>query len=145
MENFKNIVIAILVIVIAGMFFYGGDLLGANSYGPQHLQRESFLQGAAFGTRDQMTISNAGVVSMPSLTLSGALSGASATLSSTLSVTATSTLSDTVNFNNPGICINFYATSTATRLHMIASSTASVTGQVTENGVMLFGYGACSL
>lgn len=62
---------------------------------------------------------------------------------STLAVTATSTLSDTVNFNNPGICINFYATSTATRMHMTASSTSLVNGVST--GVMLIDYGACAL
>lgn len=64
-------------------------------------------------------------------------------LTSTLAVTATTTLSDTVNFNNPGICINFYATSTATRMHMTASSTSLVNGVTT--GIMLIDYGACAL
>lgn len=65
------------------------------------------------------------------------------TFDSTLSVTATTTLSDTVNLNNPGICINFYATSTATRVHFTASTTAPLpTGAA---GVMTFDYGACAL
>ena len=64
------------------------------------------------------------------------------TFSSTLSATATTTLSDTVNFNNGGICINFYATSTATRLHITASTTATIEG---VDGVMMMEYGACAL
>ncbi len=64
------------------------------------------------------------------------------TLYSTLGVSATTTLSDTVNFNNPGICINLYATSTVTRLHMVASTTAPANGAA---GVMTLEYGACAL
>lgn len=64
------------------------------------------------------------------------------TFDSTLSVTATTTLADTVNFNNPALCINFFATSTATRMHMTASSSALVSGVST--GVMLIDYGACA-
>ncbi len=61
----------------------------------------------------------------------------------TAAVNATTTLSDTLVLDNPGICINFYATSTATRGHLIASTTGStITG---ADGVMTFGYGACAL
>lgn len=73
---------------------------------------------------------------------SGAITATTGSFSSTLAVTATSTLSDTVNFNNPGICINLYATSTATIGHMVASTTATIEG---VDGVMLFAYGACAL
>lgn len=87
---------------------------------------------------DGTAIFNGATTLASTLDLTGA-----ATLSSTLSVTATTTLSDTVNFNNPGICLNFYATSTATRMHMTASSTSLVNGVST--GVMLIDYGACAL
>jgi hypothetical protein len=82
-------------------------------------------------------------LTVTSLTNTGAsiVSGAES-VTGTLGVTSTTTLSDTVNFNNPGICINFYATSTATRLHMVASTTATIEG---VDGVMLMGYGSCAL
>lgn len=40
-------------------------------------------------------------------------------------------------------CVDFYATSTDTRVSLTASSTATVTGQTTEDGVILFNYGSC--
>ena len=64
------------------------------------------------------------------------------TFSQPVTLSATTTLADTVALTNPGICINFYATSTATISHMIASTTATVEG---VDGVMMFGYGACAL
>lgn len=54
---------------------------------------------------------------------------------------ATTTLADTVSFTNPGICINVYATSTATAGRMVASTTATIEG---VDGVMMFAYGACT-
>ena len=56
---------------------------------------------------------------------------------------STTTLSDTVNFNNPGICINFFATSSATRVHITASTTATLPAGAA--GVLTFDYGACAL
>lgn len=66
---------------------------------------------------------------------------------STLSASATTTLSDGLELrNSTGLCVDFYATSTATKVKMVASSTAAITGQVTENaGVMLLRYGACTI
>jgi len=90
-----------------------------------------------FGAFERTTVGNPWTFGS-TVTVTGAV-----TQSSTLAVTATTTLSDTVNFNNPGICINFYATSTATRMNMVASSTSLVNGVST--GVMLIAYGACAL
>lgn len=81
--------------------------------------------GQSLGALDRTTVSNP-------WTFGGAVT-----------MSATTTLSDTVNFDNPGICINFYATSTATRLHMIASTTATLPNGAAA--VMVAGYGACAL
>ena len=89
-----------------------------------------------FGAFERTTVGNPWTFGS-TVTVTGAV-----TQSSTLAVTATTTLSDTVNFNNPGICINFYATSTATRLRMVASTTATIEG---VDGVMMMEYGACAL
>lgn len=64
------------------------------------------------------------------------------TFSQTVGVTATTTLSDTINFDNPAICINFYATSSATRLHLVASTTATLPNGAAA--VMTAAYGACT-
>ncbi len=69
-------------------------------------------------------------------------SDVAALFGSTVGVTATTTLSDTVNLNNPGICVNFFATSTETVSHLVASTTATIEG---IDGVMMFAYGACAL
>lgn len=64
------------------------------------------------------------------------------TFGSTLNVTATTTLADTVAFTNPALCFNFFATSSATQLHMTASTTG-----VLPNGaaaVLTADYGACT-
>lgn len=89
------------------------------------------------GLSTDSTSPSSGEVRTTTLTVTGA-----STLSSTLGVTATTTLSDTVNFNNSGICINFYATSTATRTRLVASTTATIEG---VDGVMMWEYGACAL
>lgn len=64
-----------------------------------------------------------------------------------VNASATTTLSDGLSLrNSTGLCLDFYATSTATIVKMVASSTAALTGQTTENaGVMLLQYGACSI
>lgn len=64
------------------------------------------------------------------------------TFDSTLSVTATTTLADTVRLTNPGLCVDFFATSSATRVHMTASTTGSLPNGAA--GVMTFDYGACA-
>lgn len=43
-------------------------------------------------------------------------------------------------WNTTGFCIDFYATSTATRTRMVASTTATIEG---TDGVMVFQYGSC--
>lgn len=57
-------------------------------------------------------------------------------------VSATSTFSQQFNLTNPTLCFNFYATSTATVLSAVASSTSLVNGVST--GVMLIQYGSCA-
>lgn len=61
----KNIVIGVLAI-LALLFGYNavvGTLFGAAS-GPSHFQKESFLQGLAGGTRDQLSIDNLGQLTL---------------------------------------------------------------------------------
>ncbi len=94
-----------------------------------------------YGISADSTSPSAGEVRGSTLTITGAqtLTGAS-TLSSTLGVVATTTLADGLQLTNPGICIEIYATSTATKGHMVASTTATIEG---VDGVMMFAYGAC--
>lgn len=60
----------------------------------------------------------------------------------TANISATTTLADTVQFTNPALCVNFYATSTATVLHLVASTTATLPAGAAA--VMTANYGACA-
>lgn len=57
----KNIVIGVLAVLTLffGLNYFSPNSLGAAS-GPAHWQKESFLQGLAAGGRDQLSIDNAG-------------------------------------------------------------------------------------
>ena len=117
-------VAAVIIAIIAPSFYTGSSLLGGST--------DSGYNATASGVYavDGTTVIDG------SGNFVGAVSGTTGAFS------ATTTLSDTVNFNNAGICINFYATSTATRLHMVASTTATIEG---SDGVMMIEYGACAL
>lgn len=69
-------------------------------------------------------------------------SDVAALFASTVGVTATTTLSDGLNLDNPGICINFFATSSATRTHFTASTTGTLPAGAA--GVITFNYGPCA-
>ncbi len=121
-----------LIVLVAILVLVGGN--------------QSGLFGATgtrfpYGISADSTSPSAGEVRGSTLTITGAqtLTGASA-LSSTLGVAATTTLADGLQLTNPGICIEIYATSTATKGHMVASTTATIEG---VDGVMMFAYGAC--
>ena len=130
----KNIitgVIAVILAVVASLALVGNNqpnLKGTTNYDDIDVSDGYAVDGTT-------VIDGSGNVDAPITSTTG-------TFSSTLSATATTTLSDTVNFNNGGICINFYATSTATRLHITASTTATIEG---VDGVMMMEYGACAL
>ncbi len=93
---------------------------------------------AVFGS----TVNITGATSITGLaTMGGFLSTASSTVNGRFTAVATTTLADTVSLTNPGLCVNFYATSTATQLHLTASTTG-----VLPNGagaVMTADYGVC--
>lgn len=127
MTSSKTVVgLALVAIVIAVSAFFG---LSSSS-----------LIGAASCSTDTTCFTK--LAATQSLESDGTLSVlGNATITGTTAVTATTTLSDGLNLNNPGICINFYATSTATRVYMIASTTATIEG---VDGVMMFGYGSCA-
>lgn len=55
---------------------------------------------------------------------------------------ATTTVSGQVNLTKNHFCFNFYATSTATELHMVASTTATLPHGAAA--VMTANYGACA-
>ena len=130
----KNIitgVIAVILAVVISLALVGNNqpnLKGTTNYDDIDVSDGYAVDGTT-------VIDGSGNVDAPITSTTG-------TFSSTLSATATTTLSDTVNFNNGGICINFYATSTATRLHITASTTATIEG---VDGVMMMEYGACAL
>lgn len=133
MENFNKFgwMIAVIIAIIAPSFYTSSSFFGGST------------DSGYNATADGVYAVDGTTVIDGSGNWVGAITGTTGTISSTLAVTATTTLSDTVNFDNPGICINFYATSTATRMHMTASSTSLVNGVST--GVMLIDYGACAL
>ena len=133
MENFNKFgwMIAVIIAIIAPSFYTSSSFFGGST------------DSGYNATADGVYAVDGTTVIDGSGNWVGAITGTTGTISSTLAVTATTTLSDTVNFDNPVICINFYATSTATRMHMTASSTSLVNGVST--GVMLIDYGACAL
>lgn len=81
--NTKNIIIAILAVLLlaCGGYIAKNQALGAAS-GPVHYQTESFLQGLAVGSRNQLTISNTGVISAVTGAFSGLLTNNGGTLKS---------------------------------------------------------------
>ena len=127
--NKISLALAVVAIVIAGFALLETGKLP--SFGSTDCTTTTCLSGGLAVTSGNLSVDSG----------TAAVSGA-ATLSSTLAVTATTTLSDTVNFNNPGLCINFYATSTATRLHLTASTTPTLPKGAAA--VMTANYGACA-
>lgn len=111
-----------------------GNLL-AEQYLPYVLYNQGYNSAKSITTSD--TVTGADVAVTDDLTVTD-----DATITGNLAVTATSTLSDTVNFDNGGICINFYATSTNTRVHITASTTPDLPAGAA--GVLTFDYGACA-
>lgn len=98
----------------------------------------SKLGASVFGNTELSTDGNA--------IIGGTLSVAGATtFTGAPTFSATTTISDGLQLrNSTGLCVDFYATSSATKVKLVASSTAAITGQVTENaGVMLLQYGSC--
>ncbi len=63
-------------------------------------------------------------------------------LYSTLGVDATTTLKDTTAFTNSALCINFFATSSATQLHLTASTTGVL--PVGAAAIMTADFGECT-
>lgn len=119
MNNIKNIVISVLVVIaliFAVLYFTKPVVLS----GITHYQKESFLQGLDVGTGQQFSVSNAGV-----LTSSGAntLSGASAISGVS---TFTNTISNTAATSTLG-CLRIYqvgaTTVASTTYYLVASST----------------------
>lgn len=143
-------VIAVVAIVAAlGLWFTrsNGVSVGApgglliENYIPAILYNDGYKSAKGIDTTSTLDVDGAATLGAGTFSSTLGVTGA-ATLSSTLAVTATTTLSDTVKFDNGGICIDFYATSTATRAHMTASTTATIEG---VDGVMMWEYGACAL
>lgn len=97
---------------------------------------------SAYGGSTSATWTAANLVSEGTITSSGAATLASASVTDTLGVTGTTTLSDGLNLNNAGLCVNFYATSSATRVHLTASTTGTMPGSAAA--VMTVDYGSCS-
>ena len=130
MNNIHNWINTGLILLVAILLVVGNqsDYLGSGTRFPSGLSADN-------------TSPSAGEVRGTTLTITGAqtLTGAS-TLSSTLGVAATTTLADGLKLTNAGICIELYATSTATKGHMVASTTATIEG---VDGVIMFAYGAC--
>ncbi len=85
---------------------------------------------------DGSSIFNGSVTQTGNMAVTGNLA-----VSGTTNLTSTTTMADTVRLTNPAICVDFYATSTATLVRLVASSTATIEG---VDGVMMFGYGACA-
>lgn len=137
MSDKTILTLAILSAIVSGLI---GGYVGSLNTG----NGDAYLRGITnydqidaadgFSVDNTIVIDGSGNVDAPVTSTTG-------TFSSTLDVTATTTLSDGLKLNNPGICLEFYATSTETRTHMQASTTATIEG---VDGVMMWGYGSCS-
>ena len=139
-DKFTKIV-AVIALVIGLVAMFKGD--GPSVGGLYNINPTQFISGFTAGGSNQFSVSSAGALTTSgAITSTAGISGTTGTLSSTLGVTATTTLSDGLVLNNSGICINFYATSSATRVHMTASTTTTVPNGAA--GVMTFDYGACA-
>jgi len=125
----------VVVVAIAAMFGIQKLIAGSPSFGAVgNLLAEHYIPYVS---------TNQGYSSALPIVTTSTLGAGNTTVTGTLGVSATTTLSYPVNLNNSDLCVNFYATSTATQLHMVASSTSLVNGVST--GVMLLSYGACAL
>lgn len=71
-------------------------------------------------------------------------SGSASTFASTVAITATTTISDGLSLRNTtGLCVDFYATSSATIVHLTASTTPTLPEGAA--GIITFDYGPCSI
>ena len=146
--------IALFAVCLAiGAFFYPviQDNLGAFDI-PTRFPNGHWDTGGGYYVDGTAIIDGSGNVSGGTGAFTGAVSGTTGTFTSTLAVTATTTLSDGLQLrNSTGLCVDFYATSTATKVKMVASSTAQIvngfaaTGLTENAGVILLQYGACSI
>ena len=81
----------------------------------------------------------AGIAFTPSESNLGSLSQL-VTKTASLEVTGNTTMAGDLVLNQGPFCIDFYATSTATRNKVTASTTATIEG---VDGVLMFEYGSC--
>ncbi len=120
----------------SGITCLGGGLRLVSDYGGDFESDVAALFGSTVGITGRASFAGA-LAASSTLQVTGATR-----LYSTLDVDATTTLKDTVNFDNAALCINFYATSTATRLHLVASTTAVLPAGA--GALMTADYGVCT-
>lgn len=108
-----GVVVGLILGFLIGALVYTGSVPGyGRASGFAHYQVESFLQGLAAGQRDQLVIANDGDI----------------------------TTTAEVVVNQSSFCVDLYATSSATRVRMVASTTATIEG---VDGVFVYQYGEC--
>lgn len=118
----------VLAIVIAGFALFRGSITNA------------ILGSATVCTDGYTCLTNLEV--QGNLITDGTLSAVGLSTLGSSSLTGTTTMSGAVNFNAPVLCINFYATSTATRLKLVASTTPTLPNGAAA--VMVAQYGSCT-
>jgi len=132
----KNIIIgllAVVAVVFAVLYFSVSNLLGANP-GVTHWQSEAFLQGIYVGTGQQLSISNAGLLTTSGgLTNTGALTqSGNVQFSSSLSTTTiiVGKGSATAGYS-PG-CIVIGDTTTSSTLNYVTAVNGVLTATTTQ-------------
>lgn len=150
MTNKQKLFGVALVIVGFAVGFLVAGSFGAKVFGGVYsLSEKNFGQGITVGTGEEFSVSSAGVVtSSAANTWSGAqtlsstlgVTGAT-TLSSTLGVTATTTLSSGLVLSKNPLCIDTYATSSATRVKLTLSAVYATS---TSPVGFVAAYGTCN-
>ena len=140
MENFKNILVLVLVaiLLVVGTLYLtnsGGPVvtssgIGAPS-GAAHWQVESFLQGLAAGARDQFSISNLGAPTIAATTTINT-SGANCDYLNISGVDyADCQISFTATSSVPATIPNPFGAATSSLLSAIVDITSGITGAAT--------------
>ncbi|MFH1534762.1 MAG: hypothetical protein ABIF80_02150 [Patescibacteria group bacterium] len=112
---------------------------GAISFGDENLTTTgTFASGAA--TLTGALAANAGIT-VDTAAFTVADTSGNTSIGGTLAVTATSTLGLGLTLDKPVACINFYATSTATRGSLVFVTTGATS---TYAGTVYWQYGACN-
>lgn len=131
----KMILPAIVAVVVTLIVLVGNQPANIGSAGDIETFPVWFAKGLYGGATKVQIVDSSGNLVAP-------ITGSTGTFSSTLGVTGTTTLSNGLNLNKVNLgCVSFFATSSATRLHMQFEATSATS---TFAGGIEASFGACN-